>query len=85
MKQNWSNRVVEIEQLIKDNGARRAATILGTNTDNLRKICKRYNIDIAQRKPCLKLASDTKEEKTQIEREKKLIDVRNEWLTRRWA
>jgi sugar phosphate isomerase/epimerase len=85
MKQNWSNRVDEIKQLIDNNGVTRTAHILNTNTDALRKICKRYNIDIAQRKPYLKLASETKEEKSQIEREKRLTYIRNEWLTRRWA
>jgi phosphate starvation-inducible protein PhoH len=81
----WDDKLDQIKRLASSNSRKEAAAILGTSTDNFRKICERYNIDISERKPYLKLVRQSSQESEIIQREKALIDKRNELLCRRWG
>jgi phosphate starvation-inducible protein PhoH len=84
MRTDWGSKLEQIKQLASSHSRHEAAAILGTSTDNFRKICERYNIDISERKPYLKLVRQSSQESEIIEREKALIDKRNELLMKRW-
>ena len=85
MREDWESRLDEIKKLAKEKSRKEAALILGTSTDNFRHICKRYGIDIRERKPYLKLVREKKEDVCAIEKEKALIPLRNDFLKRKWA
>jgi hypothetical protein len=83
MRADWELRLEEIKQLAETKTRHEAAAILGTSVDNYRSICKRYGINIRERKEynrCNNLS-----DRVAVEKESRLIEARNKLLTRRWG
>jgi len=85
MRTDWGSKLDQIKQLASSHSRKEAAAILGTSTDNFRQICARYGINIRERKHYVRLVRQSNQESEIIEREKALIDKRNELLCRRWG
>ncbi|TDI70248.1 MAG: hypothetical protein E2O86_04075 [Bacteroidetes bacterium] len=76
-KENWKDRIDEVINAAKTMTRSEAASSLGTTNDNFRHICKRYNIDIRERKPyATRSISISKKDKSNIERTNDLIMMR---------